>query len=73
MAPTPSWLRASSIEVSQSELCGGMLAEGLAGGRMPAAAAGAPPVNPAVTGLSDHRRRSEAEVSRYDDELCTAR
>ena len=41
MAPTPSWPRASSMEVSQSGLSGAMLAEGFAGGRMPAADAGA--------------------------------
>ena len=41
MDPTPSWLRASSMDVSQSGLSGAMFAEGFAGGRMPAADAGA--------------------------------
>ena len=50
MEPTPSWLRASSMDVSQSGLSGAMLAEGLEGGRMPAADAGAL-VSPAATVL----------------------
>ena len=51
MAPTPSWLRASSMDVSQSGLSGAMLAEGFEGGRMPAADAGDVPANPAATVL----------------------
>ena len=39
MAPTPSWARASLMEVSQSALSGAMFAGGLAGGRIPVAEA----------------------------------
>ena len=41
IGPTPSWARASLIAVSQSPLSGAMFAGGLAGGRIPAAEAGA--------------------------------
>ena len=41
MAPTPSWPRAESMEASQSVLSGAMTADGLAGGRIPAAPTGA--------------------------------
>jgi hypothetical protein len=51
MDPTPSWLRASSIDCSQSELSGAMLAEGFEGGRVPAADAGAALTKPAATEL----------------------